>query len=43
MKVKKTTTVYLVQAAMIAAIYAALTLFLEPFSFKGSQFRVSEA
>lgn len=43
MKVKKTTTVYLVQAAMIAAIYAALTLFLEPISFSGNQFRVSEA
>ena len=29
MKVKKTTTVYLVQAAMIAAIYAALALFFD--------------
>ncbi len=40
---KKRSTVYLVQAAFIAALYAALTYFLEPISFSGAQFRVSEA
>ena len=39
----KKTTVYLVQAAFIAALYAALTYFLEPISFSGNQFRVAEA
>lgn len=42
MKNKKT-TVYLVQAAFIAAVYAALTYFLEPISFSSAQLRVSEA
>ncbi len=40
---KKLSTAYLVQAAFIAAVYATLTYFLEPISFSGSQFRVSEA
>lgn len=40
---KKTSTAYLVQAAFIAAVYAALTYFLEPISFSGSQLRVAEA
>ena len=33
----------LTQAAMIAALYAALTLILEPLSFGAVQFRVAEA
>ncbi len=40
---KKTSTVYLVQAAFIAAVYVALTYFLKPISFSGSQLRVAEA
>ena len=40
---QKKTTVFLVQAAVIAALYAALTLFLAPISFSGNQFRVAEA
>lgn len=36
-------TIYLAQAAVIAAMYAALTYFLEPISFSGNQFRLSEA
>ncbi len=40
---KKTSTAYVAQAAVIAAFYAVLTLFLQPLSFSGSQLRVSEA
>ena len=40
---KKFQTKTLVQAAMIAAIYASLTLFLRPISFGILQFRVAEA
>ena len=40
---KKTSTVYLVQAAFIAAVYVALTHFLEPIPFSGTQLRVAEA
>lgn len=40
---KKTSTVYLVQAAFIAAVYVALTMFLKPISFSGTQLRVAEA
>lgn len=36
-------TIYLVQAALIAAIYAALTYFIAPLSFGAQQFRISEA
>ncbi len=39
----KITTRFLVQSALIAAIYAALTLLLQPISFGILQFRVSEA
>jgi len=39
----KLKTRHLVQAALIAAIYAALTLLLQPISFGVLQFRVSEA
>ena len=40
---RRKTTVYLVQGALIAAIYAALTYFLQPISFGGQQLRISEA
>lgn len=40
---KKISTVYLVQSAFIAAVYVALTYFLEPISFSGAQLRVAEA
>ncbi|MCQ2479618.1 MAG: QueT transporter family protein [Clostridia bacterium] len=40
---KKTSTTYVAQAAVIAAFYAVLTLLLQPVSFAGSQLRVSEA
>lgn len=40
---KKTSTVYLVQAAFIAAVYVALTYFMKPVSFSGTQLRVAEA
>ncbi len=40
---KKFSTVYLVQAAFIAAVYVALTYFLKPISFSGAQLRVAEA
>ena len=40
---KKNSTIYLVQAAFIAAVYIALTYFLKPISFSGSQLRVAEA
>lgn len=43
MKMKKKTTLYLAQAAVIAAMYTALTYILQPISFSGSQLRVSEA
>ena len=36
-------TVYTVQAALIAAIYAALTYAVAPLSFGATQFRISEA
>lgn len=39
----KFTTVLIAQAAVIAAIYVALTLLLQPISFGAIQFRVSEA
>ena len=39
----KMTTKSLARAAMIAAIYAALTLLLQPLSFRAVQLRVSEA
>lgn len=39
----KQSTRHLVQGALIAAIYAALTLLLQPISFGIVQFRVSEA
>ena len=38
----KITTKQLVRGAVIAALYAALTLVLQPVSFSGLQFRVSE-
>ncbi len=40
---KKETIVYLTQAAMIAAIYVALTLVFAPFSYGQIQVRISEA
>jgi uncharacterized membrane protein len=36
-------TIFIVKAALIAAIYAALTIFLAPISYGGQQFRVAEA
>ena len=39
----KMTAKSIARAAMIAAIYAALTLLLQPFSFRAVQLRVSEA
>ena len=39
----KNATRKLTYAAMIAAIYAALTLILEPLSFGAVQFRISES
>ena len=43
MNKRKFDTAFLVQAAVIAAIYAALTLFAAPISFGAQQFRISEA
>lgn len=43
MKIKKRSTVYTVQAGLIAAIYAALTYAVAPISFAATQFRISEA
>ena len=40
---KKKSVHYLVQAALIAAIYAALTYAVAPLSFGATQFRISEA
>lgn len=40
---KKNKTAGLTQAAVIAAMYAALTLCLQPISFGGGQLRISEA
>ena len=40
---KKNSTAYLTQAAIIAALYAVLTFFLQPLSFSGGQLRISEA
>ncbi|MDD6276310.1 MAG: QueT transporter family protein [Clostridia bacterium] len=40
---RRKATVYLVQGALIAAIYAALTYFLQPIAFGAQQLRVSEA
>ena len=40
---KKKSTAYLTQAAIIAALYAVLTFFLQPLSFSGGQLRISEA
>ncbi len=38
-----TKTAYIAQAAVIAAMYAAFTLCLQPLSFSGWQLRISEA
>lgn len=43
MNSKKRSTVYAVQAALIAAVYAALTNAVAPLSFGAAQFRISEA
>lgn len=43
MKMQRKSTVFLVQAALIAAIYAAITYFISPLSFGAQQFRISEA
>ena len=43
MKRQNNRTVYLVQAGLIAALYAALTYFLAPLSFGAQQIRISEA
>lgn len=40
---KKFATVYMAQAAVIAAVYVALTLAFQPISFGAIQFRISEA
>lgn len=40
---KKKSTAFLAQAAVIAAIYAVLTVCLQPLSFGAGQFRLSEA
>ena len=40
---KKKSTAYLAQAAVIAAVYAMLTYILQPLSFAGGQLRISEA
>ena len=42
-KIMKNATRKITYAAMIAALYAALTLILQPLSFSNVQFRVSEA
>lgn len=43
MKNMKKSTIYIVQAALIAAIYAAMTYAVAPLSFGATQFRISEA
>lgn len=43
MKTRKKTTVFYVQAALIAAIYAVLTYAAAPISFGAQQIRISEA
>lgn len=43
MKKMKKGTAYTVQAALIAALYAALTYAVAPLSFGATQFRISEA
>ncbi len=43
MKNSNKSTLFLVQAALIAAIYAAVTYFIAPLSFGAQQFRISEA
>lgn len=43
MKHSKKGTVYVVQSAIIAGIYAAVTYFIAPISFGAQQFRISEA
>lgn len=43
MKKSKKGTLYVVQSALIAAIYAAITYFIAPISFGAQQFRLSEA
>lgn len=40
---KKKSTAYVAQAAVIAAVYAVLTYLLQPISFSGGQLRISEA
>lgn len=43
MKTRKTGTIYLVQSALIAAIYAAITYAVAPLAFGAQQIRFSEA
>jgi uncharacterized membrane protein len=43
MKKMKKSTVYTVQAALIAALYAVLTYAVSPLSYGETQFRISEA
>ncbi len=43
MKTRNKRTIFIVQSALIAAIYAALTYFIAPLSFGTQQLRVSEA
>lgn len=43
MKQTKKGTLYLVQSAIIAALYAAVTYFIAPISYGAQQFRISEA
>lgn len=43
MKNHRKGTIFIVQAALIAAIYAAITYFIAPLSFGAQQLRVSEA
>lgn len=43
MRNSRNRTLYIVQASLIAAIYAAVTYFIAPISFGAQQFRISEA
>ena len=43
MKRKSKRTSYIVESALIAGIYAAVTYFIAPISFGAQQFRISEA
>lgn len=40
---KKKSTAFIAQTAVIAAMYTVLTYFLQPISFSGGQLRISEA